>query len=74
METPLGDVPAAIVAGDVNAPVATSIVNVDTLSLLPFVTYKKFPLGETVTALGVVPAAKGEPATGVSAPVPAVIV
>ena len=73
METPLGDVSAAIVAGDVNAPVP-SIVNIDTLLLLPFVTYKKFPLGEIVTALGVVPAAKGEPATGVSAPVPAVIV
>lgn len=68
METPLGDVPAAIVAGDVKAPVP-SIVNIDTLSLLPFVTYKKFPLGETVTALGVVPATKGDPATGVNAPV-----
>jgi hypothetical protein len=74
METPLGDVPAAIVAGDVNAPVAPSIVNVDTLLLPPFVTYKKLPLGEIVTALGVVPAAKGDPATGVSTPVPVVIV
>ena len=74
METPLGDVPAAIVAGDVNAPVAPSIVNADTLLLPPFATYKKFPLGETVTALGLVPAAKGEFVTGVRTPVPVAIV
>ena len=74
MVTPLGDVPEAIVAGDINAPVAPSIVNVDTVLLPLLATYKKLPLGEIVIALGVVPAAKGDPATGVSAPVPAVIV
>ena len=57
-----------------STPVELLMVNADTLLVPPFATYRKDPLGETVTPAGLVPAEKGDPATAVNAPVVLLIV
>jgi hypothetical protein len=57
----------------VRAPVAGSMVNVDSVESLLFPTKRDFPVESTVGAMGLRPAEKGEPETGVNAPDEAIV-
>jgi hypothetical protein len=57
-----------------NAPDVWSMASPVTSLVPAFEMYRNLPVGSTVPAKGAVPAAKGEPATGVNAPLLALMV